>query len=286
MSDDQVDPVEQHTLALQADTLALQADAPDPKAVLAVVAMVRKNILTLQEEGWGPSEDELEGEELEAALAAWGDMVAALVRYAGRLGVDLTVLAALTAEEQVLIRRMKPLYPDPRGMPYYCRWTQDDAEWKRLAAQSLRALGEFEFRLKLPAGASGPTPAPANPPQEPEEPPFQPKVKEVPELELCLYPDDRRARRVDQEVKFRGKGVAWDIFCNLCRRYPSRFSGRDLIGAVWPKGFGDENALAVHTSTLRKLLAPLGLTVDCVPNSGYVLQVLPDDHPADHLSQP
>jgi hypothetical protein len=179
-------------------TIALQADPADLEAGVTAVDDVLNGIENCNDEGWRQI-GEAEWLEAKKFLAEWEKLIAALVDYADRLGVDLVSLRRLTGEEWVLLRGLKPLYPDARGMPYACLMQQDAREWRRIAAICVRDLVEFKLGLRslvrrLASGAaveasSGPpndAPAPSVD-KVPEPKQFEPKREPVDDAKAKVY---------------------------------------------------------------------------------------------------
>jgi hypothetical protein len=80
-----------------------------------------------------------------------------------------------------------------------------------------------------------------------------------------------KATRVGATVDFAGKECPWRIFRVLCREHPRRKTKDELLTAVWGQGEGSQESLFVHISAVRSLIAPLGVTVECIHKVGYVL---------------
>jgi hypothetical protein len=83
---------------------------------------------------------------------------------------------------------------------------------------------------------------------------------------------ERRVRRGDKEADFGSNKPTWQALVKLARNYPSRMSAQ----ALWSSNDTTElGSVYTAISTLRRLLAPLGIHIPHAGRRGYVLAELP-----------
>jgi hypothetical protein len=84
---------------------------------------------------------------------------------------------------------------------------------------------------------------------------------------------ERKVRRGDTEADFGSNKPAWQALVKLARNYPRRTSAE----ALWEDGTTELGSVYTAVSTLRRLLAPLGVDIPHPGRRGYVLAELPQD---------
>ena len=94
-------------------------------------------------------------------------------------------------------------------------------------------------------------------------------------LGLALDTNIRTVERDGQPASFGSNGRPWEVFIKLASRHPARYPVKDLGHDVWnPEGKDidpDDNLVQLAITTVRQVLAPLGVGVDHKRNLGYVL---------------
>jgi hypothetical protein len=71
-------------------------------------------------------------------------------------------------------------------------------------------------------------------------------------------------------AEFNGKSIAFRIFVYLYH-HTDHCSNKELMDHAWGPGLGDIDSLRHHIGLIKKLLAPLGVTVNCRRSVGYIL---------------
>jgi hypothetical protein len=101
-------------------------------------------------------------------------------------------------------------------------------------------------------------------------------------LGLTINTNTHTVDRNDQHIEFEENGWPWEVFMKLVDRHPGRYLVKDLGRDVWnPDGSDvdpEDNQVQQAISAIRKLLQPLGITVNHTRKLGYVLADL--DPPA------
>jgi hypothetical protein len=76
--------------------------------------------------------------------------------------------------------------------------------------------------------------------------------------------------------EFKGHSIPSKLFAYLYQ-HDKHCSAMELMNHVWGKGSGSLDALRHHIGFVKKLLKPLGVTVDCTRSVGYTLLELTSD---------